>query len=298
MNTHTPKHFVIQLGSLAALYVSIASLLVLLFATINIQFPDTAWNYWEGENGREAIRTSIAVLVVFFPAYLVLTRISNQHRRTEAGGKYTVLTRWLVFLSLLVAGAAMLVDLVVLINYALEGELTKRFLLKVFALLAVVGLAFHYYILDVRGYFTKRKDKALYFAMGAVVIVVSSVLFGFAHIETPAKVREIKIDQTQVENLRDIQWTLESYVQKHDTLPTSLEEVYGADDIPAAPEGRAAYTYNMLEERKYELCATFAYESENNDSRPHMVDANYNWEHSSGQECFVRTIESTQPLKF
>ncbi|MEN9922388.1 MAG: hypothetical protein RL097_665, partial [Candidatus Parcubacteria bacterium] len=39
MENHTAKHFVLQLGSLASLYLSLSFLLVLLFGVINLIFP-------------------------------------------------------------------------------------------------------------------------------------------------------------------------------------------------------------------------------------------------------------------
>lgn len=283
-----------QLGSLAALYVSITSLLVLLFGVINVLLPDIAANYWEAESAREAIRISIATLIVFFPAYLVLTRISNEQRRKESGGKYTAITRWLVYLSLLVAGAVMLTDLVVLIMYFLEGEITKRFLFKVFALLLVVGSAFHYYILDIRGYFIKRKDVSVYFAMGAVAVVVASLLYGFANIETPAVVREMRIDENQVTDLQDMQRKVESFFNTNQALPEDLESAYGRLPLPTAPEGVPAYRYIPKDEVSYELCATFTHPSASASEKYNMpiVDANYNWEHSSGEWCFTRTVKN------
>ena len=47
----TAKHFVLQLGSLITLYLSIGFLLVLLFSIINLIYPDAAEGYWRLETG-------------------------------------------------------------------------------------------------------------------------------------------------------------------------------------------------------------------------------------------------------
>ena len=105
MENHTAKHFVLQLGSLITLYLSIAFLLVLLFNIINLAYPDAADAYWQIESYSDAVRIGIAMLIVFFPAYLILTRQVNQIRRRESSdGSYLGFTKWLVYLSLLVAG--------------------------------------------------------------------------------------------------------------------------------------------------------------------------------------------------
>ena len=42
MENHTAKHFVLQLGSLVSLYLSLSFLIVLIFGVINKMFPDAA----------------------------------------------------------------------------------------------------------------------------------------------------------------------------------------------------------------------------------------------------------------
>jgi hypothetical protein len=74
------KHFALQLGALITLYVSVGSLISLLFGVITIAFPDPT-NSWEYVGATDGIRFAIALLVVFFPAYIALTRIVNRERR-------------------------------------------------------------------------------------------------------------------------------------------------------------------------------------------------------------------------
>ena len=141
MENHTAKHFVLQLGSLITLYLSIAFLLVLLFNIINLAYPDAADAYWQIESYSDAVRIGIAMLIVFFPAYLILTRQVNQIRRRESSdGSYLGFTKWLVYLSLLVGGGVILGDLVAVILGFLNGELTTRFMLKsVFCYLVLIS---------------------------------------------------------------------------------------------------------------------------------------------------------------
>ncbi len=102
MENHTAKHFVLQLGSLVSLYVSLGFLLALLFSIINIVYPDAIDDYWTIESNHDTVRVGIAMLVVFFPTYLVLTRTVNKIRRSAGGtDTYLSLTKWLVYLSLL-----------------------------------------------------------------------------------------------------------------------------------------------------------------------------------------------------
>jgi hypothetical protein len=297
MQINTPKHFVIQLGALIALYVSITALTVLVFSLINLKFPDESY-YWEGESAREAIRTCMAVLVVFFPTYLGLTRISNQNRRKESNGEYTGLTRWLVYFSLLLAAGILLGDLVTLINYFLNGEITTRFLYKVFALFLIVGGAFHYYLLDVRGYFTNRVQKSMQFGIGAMVLVIASVIFGFQYIETPSEVREQRIDEQQVSDLQSMQSYVENYYLSNGNLPAAIADAYGSIPVPEAPTGRDAYRYTVTGDTEYELCATFNAPSRDIENTYAMApEQNYNWSHQGGEWCFKRVVVMPEMMK-
>ncbi len=297
MNKNTPKHFVIQFGAIIALYASVTALIMLLYAIINLQFPDASYNY-EGESARSTIRGAMAILIVFFPTYLVLTRFSNQNRRLESNGEYLGITRWLVYFTLLIAVGVMLADLVTLINYFLNGEITTRFLYKVFALLFVVGGVFHYYFLDVRGYFMNRIDSSMYFAFGAIALVVASLGYGYQYIETPSEVREARLDQVQVGDLQSMQSYIENYYLMNQTLPDTLEIAYGELPIPVAPESRNAYTYTVAGPQAYQLCATFAAPSSNlGESYAIAPEKNYDWTHQAGLWCFKRTVVVPLDLK-
>jgi Domain of unknown function (DUF5671) len=306
MENQTAKHFVLQLGSLVSLYLSLGFLLSLLFSIINIVFPDAIDDYWTIESNHDMVRISIAMLVVFFPTYLYLTRTVNKIRRTEADGTYLSLTKWLVFLSLLVGGGVLLGDLVAVLLAFLEGEITQRFILKAFAVLVVVGAAFHYYILDTKGFWTKNEQKSVMYAIGAIVVVLASITYGFAHIETPSTVRDQKLDAQQITDLQQLQWRLQDYSVTNGKLPDTLEGL-GNGAIPQAPEDRATYRYTVTEEG-FELCATFAQPSTENENYMYqssavinekmMIKNPDNWQHGAGEVCFKRIVnkEGTEPI--
>jgi hypothetical protein len=297
---HNAKYFVLQLGSIASLYLSISFLLVLLFATINLQFPDSLDGYWQIESANEMIRVGFAMVVVFFPTYLILTRYVNRNRRQAAEGSYLSLTKWLIYLSLLVAGGVLLGDLVAIIIAFLNGELTMRFLIKAVVLFVVVGSAFMYYLLDARGYWMEHEKESIRYGIVASVLVVLALGYAFTLIDTPSEVRERKADNKQLTDLQDIQWRLEDQLRMNDELPTDLATVYVGQPVPSAPLNREAYEYELTEDG-FRLCATFALSSgeagNESLSRPFYPEEKgayiigQNWDHDAGRYCFERTIQ-------
>ncbi len=305
MENHTAKNFALQLGSLASLYLSLSFLIVLLFGIISILYPDATNDYWMVEQSHSSVRLGIAMVLVFFPAYLVLTRLVNIARRSESDGVYLGLTKWLIYLSLLVGGGVLLGDLVAVIMGFLEGELTQRFVLKALVVFFVTGIAFYYYILDAKGYWLKNEKKSLWFAAIATVVALAAVGYGFTHIDTPTDVREQKLDATQVTDLQQLQWRIQDHAVSNAALPESLDQLQNSA-IPTAPEDRPAYAYTITAEG-FELCATFAQpstESENSlypDSfiteEKMMIKNPDNWQHGAGEVCFKRIVNKseTQP---
>ncbi len=301
MKNHTAKHFALQLGSLASLYLSLSFLLVLIFSLINIIFPDAADSVWQTESASSGIRIGIAMVVVFFPTYLVLTRIVNKTRRKDPNSNYLGLTKWLIYLSLLVGGAVLLGDLVAIIMAFLEGEITQRFILKAAALLIVVGGAFWYYLMDAKGHWMTNEVGSVTYGLITSVLVLVFVVIGFMNIEPPTEVREQKLDDAQISDLQNIQWKVQDYLAVNETIPDSLEELKG--NVPEAPEGRSAYTFEKTE-TGFNLCATFRTESKAQDyyGRPYISDSERayianpdDWEHGVGETCFERVVKTNEP---
>ncbi len=297
--TNTARNFALQLGSLIALYVSLSALVAVIFGVINMQYPDPADGYWAYDSAQQGIRFGIALLIVSFPTYILLTRTVNQIRRKETG-TYLVLTKWLVYLSLLVGGAILLGDLVAVILTYLNGEITLRFILKAAALLIIIGAAFYYYIMDAKGYWNAHEKNSLYYALGATVLVIATLIAGFLNGDSPSKVRDMRIDQQQINDLSDMEWRISDHFQINKSLPTDVSVLYVGTQAPVAPEGRNAYTYTIFDADTYELCANFAYASAESGldvSRPAMIKESEstknpynNWDHGAGETCFERTV--------
>lgn len=292
----TPMHFALQLGSLISLYLSLSFLIVLLFGIINLKFPDATEGYYMIESASNSVRLGIAMVLVFFPTYLILTRLVNKIRRSEVSEQYLSLTKWLIYLSLVLGIGALLVDLVVVIMTFLNGEVTERFIYKAMAVLVVIGAAVHYYILDARGYWIKNESKSILFGIGACIVAFTAVAFGFSYIETPAAVREMKLDQAQIMDLQNIQYKIEEYLGTEKKLPDTMNTAYGEFNAPTAPEGRTAYTY-VATEAGFELCAEFSKESQTDAfAAPYidektMIQNGNDWQYKAGVYCFKRVVK-------
>jgi len=299
MNNQTPMQFVLQLGSLISLYLSVIFLLVLVFGLINLAFPDSAAGYYALESAGSSVRLGIAMVLVFAPTFFFLTRKVNNIRRQTPSNAYLTLTKWLIYFSLLIGGGALLIDLVVVILTFLEGEITIRFILKALAILVVIGAASYYYLHDAKGYWVRNEKKSIVFGLLAMLITTLTVVYGFTQIETPAVERQASIDQQQINDLQLIQWRIQDYLSSTDRLPESLVTLEGT--LPQAPSERTAYEYRVTDEG-FALCATFQTESFNDmfprsfvpqTSEAIIINPD-NWLHGIGLVCFERKVQNLE----
>jgi Domain of unknown function (DUF5671) len=296
---NTPRNVIVQIGGLIALYLSVSFFLTLVFGLINLAYPDTADTYYDIEGASDSVRLGIAMLTVFFPTYIALTRITHTIRRKDSTSELGQLTKWLIYLTLLIAGLVLLGTLVMTLYTFLNGDITSRFIMKAATVLGVVGMSFHYYLLEAKGYWIKHESRSFMFAVGASLVVILALAFGFGHIETPATVRDMKLDEQQLNDLRNIQWQIENYYSMSSgTLPTTLEDAYKESGaaVPVAPDGRTAYRYKQTE-KGFELCAAFSRDSADTGMTPPLIDPkaiiknSENWNYKAGDYCFERTVK-------
>ncbi len=305
----TPKDFFLWLGAMAALYVSTISLITLWFEYINYLFPDELQSYVDPFLG--TIRYSIASLVVIFPLYIFLTRFLNQEVRRDSAKKEIWVRRWVIYLTLFVAGITLVVDLIVLINTFLGGDLTTRFILKIVVVLVVIGAGFLYYLYDLRGRWEREEKQAKMIAGIVAVAVLASIVSGFFIIGSPQTQRLFRFDQQKVSDLQNIQWQVVSYWQQKVRLPATLpdlEDPISGFVVPKDSQTGAEYGYRVVSLRTFELCAVFNLETRSGQIaekttavRPALPAGQYaegpygfeseNWQHGVGETCFERTID-------
>jgi len=293
----TPKDFFLYLGAMIALYVSVISLLTLLFQYINVLLPD-ALDYGYAYNGYSgSIRFAIASLIVIFPLYLVLSRRLNKDLSQHQEKKDLWIRKWLIYITLFVGSIAILVDLIVLINTFLGGEITARFVWKVLAILVVVGDVFVYYYLDLKGRWQEKIKQANLIALINGVVVLGIIIAGFFIIGTPADQRLYRFDEQKVQDLVGIQSQVVIFWQDKNRLPRDLDETKDpikSFAIPVDPQSGEEYGYRVLGPLTFELCAEFNKESISQSiAQPYYYDEflDGRWNHGEGEVCFERTID-------
>ncbi len=305
----TPRDFFLWLGAIVALYGSVTSLISLLFEYINYSFPDALAGYGDPYGG--AVRLSMAALIVLVPTMVVLFRLILGTIVAEPGKAHIWVRRWALVLTLFIATAAILIDLVTLINTFLGGEITIRFGLKVAVVLLVAAGVFMHFLADMKGYWIANKKKADVVGIAIGVLALAVVVAGFFIIGTPSHVRDLKLDAQKVNDLTSIQYQVVNYYQQKRALPAKIEDLQdplSGYTLPVDPEQGLSYSYEATAKLTFKLCATFnaltpetagqgSYGSGGRDiavSYPSVIGikgTEDNWKHGVGETCFARTID-------
>ena len=131
----------LHLLTYGALYTCATSLIVLFFICIILAFPDPAWRMSHSAlvEALSIIRVQLAVLIVFFPVFLISWHYLLREVRREPEKAKGGIRRWLGYLSLFVFGITMAVDAIALIYLLLDGQLTVRFVLQAAVLFLIAG---------------------------------------------------------------------------------------------------------------------------------------------------------------
>jgi hypothetical protein len=304
----TPKDFFLNLAVIACVYISAISLLTLLFDIINNVFPDPL-AYSDPYSA--GMRMAIASLIVIYPLFLILSWILNSDISAFPEKATLPVRRWLTYLTLFVAGTAIVVDLIVLLNTFLNGEVSSRFVFKVLAVLIVAGLMLGYYIYSLKRTITPARKFNSVFAIVGAVIIIGSLVWGFTVIGSPQNIRNIKLDMQRVSDLENIQYQITTYWQQKQKLPATISDLIdplSGGYLPKDPQSSKDYDYTVLGTQKFKLCATFALESQDlnrhNGGFPNYLRGPYPitndaWKHEPGYQCFERTIDPDKypPMK-
>lgn len=302
----TPVDFFLQIGVFATLIVSAVSFITLLFTLIERLFPDplTMRYVYNIASYTGPMRAAIASLIIIFPTYLLLSRYINRDYVRSPEKKEFAIRKWVIYLTLFVSGATVLIDLVTLLTRFLGGELTSQFALKVIAILAVAGIIFSYYFYELRRTEIVAPKRRM-FAWTSIVVVIAALIGGFAIMGSPKSQRLMQFDTQKVNDLQNLQSQLVyTYWSQKGELPDTLNAL--KDDIsyghvPVDPQTGEAYGYEKIGDLQFKLCAAFNLSSEEQYdravARPSMVypDGGYlkdeKWDHPAGDHCFTRTID-------
>lgn len=305
-----PRDVFLHFLAIITLVASAVSFGIILFQCININFPDIVSDQYFSRSGYlSSMRSALAALVIVFPVFLWVSWFLGKDISKYPEKRELKIRKWLLYFTLFVAALVIIGDLVALIRNFLEGELSQRFIFKIFSILFIAGSVFVHYLSELR---EKKYQFIKIFDWAVVLIIITVIGLGLFIAGTPQSQRLVRLDERRVSDLQNIQWQIINYWQRKEVLPEALNNLVdpiGGFMVPVDPETGEQYEYSFTGELKFNLCANFSTSSNEADNRimleparpmravaiyndkPHLNDSYNLWSHDLGRVCFERTID-------
>src|SRR3990167_10866253 len=96
------KDFFLNLGAFVALYTIVVYLIQLLFTIINSAYPMITYGY--NYYGSQSISWPVAILIIFFPIFLLLQWFLSKEYILEPEKKNISIRKWLIYVTLFLSG--------------------------------------------------------------------------------------------------------------------------------------------------------------------------------------------------
>ena len=291
----------LYLISFITLYISAFSFGVLVFAFIDKFLPDPL-QY--GGFFPRGLTTALASLIIAFPLYLFMMWRLSKAAAKDPERRQSKVGKWLTYITLVIAAGIIIGDLIAVLSSLLSGELTTRFVLKAFTILAIAGSIFGYYLGSLqreekeKGEKVAPREKSMgvrAFVGVVIAVIVLAVGYGLFLVGTPAQQRLLQFDERRVSDLQQITYSIDSYWERNRRLPESLEDLrdprYFVSSL-SDPKTGEPYEYQTVSEIAYELCAVFEAEYAGDPYARMPVSESF-WYHGIGRTCF--TLEVRKP---
>ncbi|MDD4409902.1 MAG: DUF5671 domain-containing protein [Candidatus Pacebacteria bacterium] len=290
--SNSPKLAFYYCLSLVTLIIGSISIGTILFELINKFSPLISGNYYNDGSG---LKQAISGAIIAFPIYYFITRniykgILKNEFDIDSGAR-----KWLTYFIIFISSVVMIGSLIGLLMNFLDGETTMNFVLKALSILAIASSIFGFYFTDIKQKEINHSFNKKYFICSLSVVLIIFIS-SFFIVESPMEARNRKMDQKIISNLDAINRGVDQYYNDKKVLPENLDmikaEGYSYIDTSQFIDETTSgyYEYRVIDDKKFELCATFNSSNMNADNNNNYYDMN--WRHDKGHQCITRRVES------
>lgn len=282
---------------------------ILCYNIIDYFFPNVIANSGSIKASSESIHYTIASLIVSFPIYFFTIKFWFKRFKEDEGKIESALTKWITYLVLLIVSLVLVGDLVAVIFFFLQGDVTTRFFLKALTIFVITGGIFGFYFNErKRIQYKKPVSKNVFYSFGIVtfILILVAIIIGFSIAGSPSTERSRAMDKTRATDLNSISNCVSRYAKEFQKFPTSLDSMTDLSGYTSCanrkdPKTKDTYEYKITKDLKeesgivsgeFELCANFELEMDEDTlqkegkSSYYLNDTLSKWEkHSAGREC-------------
>lgn len=299
----TARELFLYLMVFSSLYMAVFGLGTILYQLINLAIPDPADRFYfsllSDTEGR--LRSGIATVAVFLPAYLLLDRRIAALGRADPGQRGSSVRRKLTYLTLYLTAIVLLSDASYFVSSWLGGELGKRVVLKCLVVAGLGVLVLGRYLEEMTADERLAAGLAPMVRQATLAIMVlaslGAVVTAYRNVDSPGSERRQQADRTREAALDQIDSAIVRYFHAYRKLPDSLDQLGRIQHVrfPRDPETGRAYRYQQRGANKYELCSSFhttrTAEDLMNESPYQVTETSSTFaEHPAGSYCFAKEV--------
>jgi len=261
MNKHNAKYAFYYLLSFVALVFMALSVGMICFEIINKLVYDAI----SGSSFSSGIlQFAISAIIIATPIYYLISNLIAKGLRKEEIEKDSGIRRWLTYFIILVSSLIILGVLISTITNFLSGEMTTQFILKSLVVIIISAATFSYYFYDIKRDDLVKKDKFVkIFFFASLTLVIAAFIAAWFFVESPKVARAKLLDQVILNNIDNLESTVNAYYTKNKALPNSLDDIKNNPDFfinekaLIDPETGATIIYHKKSATEFEFCATF-----------------------------------------
>ncbi|MDD3498114.1 MAG: DUF5671 domain-containing protein [Candidatus Moranbacteria bacterium] len=292
---NSAMHFFMYMVSFFSLLLFSTGIGTIVFQIINKNISDNLIYDFSGYFAKTAVKYGIATILIAMPIYFVLMYFINKKLYQGEIDVNSKVRKWLTYIILFIASAIIIGDLITLVFYMLDGDMTARFILKIITVIIIAGFIFGYYLWDMKKNNTAgvRYMANKIFAIFSIIISIIVLFSSFFVIDSPKAARDKKMDNQTLSALSSLNANVLIYHNKNHKLPNNLEELgLSSYEKRNLDNLEIPITYKRLSENDYELCTSFKRETEKESNERYGYLYNDEWMHPAGNHCFSKKIEN------
>ncbi|WP_339827369.1 hypothetical protein [uncultured Arenimonas sp.] len=132
-------------------------------------------------------------------------------------------------------------------------------------------------------------------ALAAIVVVIAALGMGLWASGSPSTQREFRLDERRIRDLQAITTAVEGHYRNQAELPANLDllaDAPGSRLSIADPVSGEGYDYEIVDQHRYRICATFTHDTSR--ATDEAIRSGASWWHGSGPHCFDRRVQEEQ----
>jgi len=299
--------FFYMLSLVALIFMSMATGMII-FQIINKNITDVI-NQYRGNFSSNALKFAISSLIISMPIYYLTTRQIFKNLYSGELDRDSGIRKWLTYLILFITSVVMIGWFIGTVNSFLDGELTLKFALKALTAIGIAAIIFNFYFYDIKRDKVKgEKNKIIQiYLYSSIFIIVATFVASLFIVESPRETRNRKLDEAILTDFETISNAMTDYYNEYDRLPEDLEILkeeftYIMDNLQNSAT-KEKYGYKVIDDKKYELCATFRSSNKEaeEDEKTFYRFGDF-WLHDAGYQCLSGKVrvgfDKMPPLRF